>query len=615
MTENMTSGQLLYGFSEKPAAQIRLRAGPFNMIYENGFLRYIKYGSNEIIRMIYMALRDKNWGTYTPLIENEKLDISLYSFDIEYTCRYEENSQIFFIWNATIKGDEQGKIIFTIKGKTLKDTWKNRAGFCILHPIINTAGQPLTAINTDGAKVYSCFPLSISPVNPFLDICKLQWQNRQREYVLEMTGEAFEMEDQRNWTDTSFKTFCTPLKNPYPVLLKAGTEIDQQVCFYPIDALQATAEDVESNHIQVTIDESAISTLPAIGVGASTEILYPGGKLLNAQQGMKWDHYSVDIQVSRKGWQQILQSEIRIAEQLQTSLFVVLELTDQFALEFSEFADLTARHKNLLKYILVTTRDEPVTIQKMIEWCGIKIKEEFDSVLIGIGTSTNFAELNRNRRTVNNIDFISYAIHPQEHAFDNLSLIENLASQADTVLCAKQIYPRTGVCISPVTLRKRFNPYAQNSADREQTNGQKADPRQISLWAAGWTLASIKHLSETAVMSATYFQTGGKQGVCDAEGKLYPIASLLKSILDLKDATVIKTTVSEPLQCSSLLLAAGNKKYLFLTNHTDKALTVKLPYLIAVIDNVELFPSHLSTSNIAATDLLELSPYCTVKLS
>ena len=30
-------------------------------------------------------------------------------------------------------------------------------------------------------------------------------------------GETFEMEDQRNWTDASFKTYCTPLSLPYPI--------------------------------------------------------------------------------------------------------------------------------------------------------------------------------------------------------------------------------------------------------------------------------------------------------------------------------------------------------------------------------------------------------------
>ena len=37
------------------------------------------------------------------------------------------------------------------------------------------------------------------------------------------------MEDQRNWTDASFKTYCTPLARPFPVPVQAGDRVDQRV--------------------------------------------------------------------------------------------------------------------------------------------------------------------------------------------------------------------------------------------------------------------------------------------------------------------------------------------------------------------------------------------------
>ena len=40
-----------------------LRAGPLRMLYDNGGLRYIKWGEREILRRIYIALRDRNWET------------------------------------------------------------------------------------------------------------------------------------------------------------------------------------------------------------------------------------------------------------------------------------------------------------------------------------------------------------------------------------------------------------------------------------------------------------------------------------------------------------------------------------------------------------------------
>mgnify|MGYP006195238293 CR=1 FL=1 len=42
-------------------------------------------------------------------------------------------------------------------------------------------------------------------------------------------GDVFEMEDQRNWTDASYKTYVRPLALPWPYTLEAGTELEQAV--------------------------------------------------------------------------------------------------------------------------------------------------------------------------------------------------------------------------------------------------------------------------------------------------------------------------------------------------------------------------------------------------
>ena len=37
-----------------------------------------------------------------------------------------------------------------------------------------------------------------------------------------MKGDAFEMEDQRNWADASFKTYVRPLPKPRPYVIAEG---------------------------------------------------------------------------------------------------------------------------------------------------------------------------------------------------------------------------------------------------------------------------------------------------------------------------------------------------------------------------------------------------------
>ena len=46
---------------------------------------------------------------------------------------------------------------------------------------------------------------------------------------MRFAGDVFEMEDQRNWTDASYKTYCTPLALPFPVEIPEGARISQSV--------------------------------------------------------------------------------------------------------------------------------------------------------------------------------------------------------------------------------------------------------------------------------------------------------------------------------------------------------------------------------------------------
>ncbi|MEJ7587769.1 MAG: hypothetical protein WKI04_09440 [Ferruginibacter sp.] len=610
----MTSNELLYGFEGPLPEQKKLTAGPFTMIYENGSIRHIKYGDNEIIRMIHMSLRDKNWGTYKPILEEEKLDILDHSFSIRFRCRYEENKNTCFVWEVVINGSDEGKIDFAISGTAITDFWKNRAGFCVLHPIKNTAGQPLKITHADGSVETSSFPLNIAPQNPFVNIKNLQWNHKQHQYIIETTGDTFEMEDHRNWTDASFKTFCTPLSLPFPVLVKRGQVIEQKISFYPAETLPAIQSIVTELPVTITMEEEVRKKMPGIGTSASTEIKKFSEKLIAVLKEIKYDHYCIDIKTAAEGWKQDLTEQLYIARLMGLPLFVIIYPGTDYNQDLSAFTEMITGYETSIKYMLILGSDEPVTSQQIIDWAGWKVKELFPEVLPGIGTPANFTELNRNRKSINNIDFVSYAIHPQAHAFDNLSLIENLQSQGDTVSTAMLLYPGARICISPVTLRQRINPYAHNKADRELTNEQKADPRQRSLWGAGWTMASIKYLTEAGASFINYFQTAGAEGICGAEGELYPVGALLRLILQ-EEATIIKTGSNEPLVCTSLLLETSQARYLFLANHTSETQTIKIPLPITNIDNIGLFPSKISHSKIAATDKIELAPWQVVRLS
>jgi hypothetical protein len=284
-------------------------------------------------------------------------------------------------------------------------------------------------------------------------------------------------------------------------------------------------------------------------------------------------------------------------------------MRNDYEKEFSIFRDVISGDESLLQWLLIIQEKKPVTEQPVINWIETTVIKQFPSVKIGFGTYTNFTEINRNRKKISDTDFVAYAVHPQEHAFDHLSMVENLEAQADTVVSARNIYPSAKVFISSLTLRRRCNPNALDDKDRYCSNEQKADPRHTSLWGAGWALGSLKYLSESGVYAVNCFQSVGRQGLCNELGELYPIGSVLKMLLELKNATVIKTNSSSSLSCSSLLLEKDGSKYLFLANHTGKEIAIELPFGICSIRQVQVFPSSIIQVDSKSTTVLKLAPF------
>jgi len=82
---------LYYGSSQPLLKPMELRAGPLTMIFEpaSAFLRHIRLGDHEVLRAIYGAVRDQNWGTIPPAVSNLKSEIKADSFSLsfEVTCQ------------------------------------------------------------------------------------------------------------------------------------------------------------------------------------------------------------------------------------------------------------------------------------------------------------------------------------------------------------------------------------------------------------------------------------------------------------------------------------------------------------------------------------------------
>ena len=238
-----------------------------------------------------------------------------------------------------IKGEEDSSIFFNVKGEALSSFYRNRIGLCVLHPMKECAGKPAIINSRDGTLYKSEFTKSISPHQPFKNIQKLDWKiGDQISASISFQGDVFETEDQRNWSDNSFKTYSTPLEIPYPVLLKQGDTITQSV------RLAVTIENKEQTFVPVISEETKLP-FPKIGYGRSEG---PLTKLeIDLLRKIPFDHYRVELRLAQNDWQKTWQLAVEETKQLDTRIELIVFFQRSFKRRVAKFN----RHSKAIKKI------------------------------------------------------------------------------------------------------------------------------------------------------------------------------------------------------------------------------------------------------------------------
>lgn len=206
-------------------------------------------------------------------------------------------------------------------------------------------------------------------------------------------------------------------------------------------------------------------------------------------------------------------------------------------------------------------------------------------------TLTFFTELNREPPDTAGLDLVFYAANPQVHACDTLSLVENLAGLGETLQSAHRLADGKPVVISPVTLKARFNVVA-TGPETEPAPGKlpkPVDPRQLSLFGAGWTLGSLKYLAQYGAASVTYYETTGWRGVMETAtgspnpdmfpslpGSVFPMYHVLAAVGAFAAGTVLTPPSSDPLRVESLVLSKDGRTRVLVANLDARPVRVRL---------------------------------------
>ncbi len=648
--KTLTPYEIWYGRNSPPPEQIRLKSGDLDLLYQAGDLRYIRFGGVELIRRIYVGIRDRNWNTIPGVMSDLSIQAEKDSFSISFNARH-QSGDLDFTWRAHITGDAQGKISYSMEGRANSTFAFNRIGFCVLHPIDGIAGYPYQA-ETPAGPIHGTLPVLIGPQRiengfeaPLFPSCSSLSVNLDDHTAIHtrFEGDLFEMEDQRNWTDGSFKTYCTPLSLGYPHTTQAGQRIDQKVTlwFEHEDQAAIPVPAPTQEGIRLYPSKNSPLLLPKIGFGLPSENVNATPREIELLSHLKPAHLKVEVHFKSPGWAAQLDSALRTVGQLGTGLELAVFLHEDADNQLEQLKERLAG-VIMARFIIFNEADAHlfVTAGKWIALAHAHLGGAFPGVPICGGTNGNFAQLNQAPPDVTGMHGVSYPINSQVHSSDEASLVEALQGHADTATSARALSQGLPVCVSSVTMKPPFNQTASEE-EAPPPPGElppPVDPRQMALFCAAWTLGSLAALTRGGAAAGTYYETLGWRGLIETmqgsplpekflsqPGMVFPVYHVFADLAAAGPAQCTPLETNRPLAVTGLRLnSAGQTIYLLanLTSETQSVTLASLPPGAAAIRRLNdqtaaaaMFdPTHFHSSSepisIEGTTLsLTLLPY------
>lgn len=605
MTETASRAVRLCGTEQVDPPLRTLRAGPLSVAFDNGALRYVRIGGVEVLRGIAFLVRDENWGTFTPVLENLSVEERPDGFALSYRATCADASRRL-VYEARITGKDDGSLSFVAQAEPQTDVLTNRTGFVVLHPIEGVAGRPVKVLHDDGREEFSTFPDQVDPKCPFTDIRALSHEIAPGVWATcTMEGDAYEMEDQRNWSDASYKTYVRPLRRPWPYKLEEREKFTQAVRLDITGTLPDGTSAAGHEPIRLTVGDR-IGKMPRIGIGVPAE---EAAHALEKPELMKrlapqWLVCQVDL---RRGHGREALDHFAALAKL-TGAGVVLEIITRGSLDpYGELEPVAAAVRSMgldLEAVSVFPAQDMISVQPGAPWPEMPTFEEsyaaarkaFPGVTLGGGMAAYFTELNRKRPPAGPLDYVTFTTCPNVHAGDDISVMETLESLPHLIRSTLAFMgDGLPLRIGPSQLGCRENPYGRSTAPNEANQRvclSRIDPRQRGLFNAAWTIGYVAACARSGVEAVALGAPTGPFGFIFRKAEftqpwydgregaaVYPAFHIMAGLSRLGGASLLSVESSGVGRIEAIAAEQDGRTTLWVANLTAEPQSLQLPDL------------------------------------
>ncbi len=576
----------LFGTDEPVGRQRVLTSGKLSVVLDNGGLRYIRYGSSEVLRAIAFLVRDKNWGTYGSAISNLNVKRSKSGFTVKYHAVCKDADQEIH-YDAIIEARD-GRVVFKVIGLPSTNFLTNRTGFVVLHPLDGVVGKPVAVVHTDGNEEKRTFPKIISPGQPIFEIRSLKHTVMPGvTATVRLEGNKFEMEDHRNWMDASYKTYVCSLLDPWPYTLPKGKSFEQSVTL--------TLEGKPKQTMRAIKDAAVVITLGKVkgkmpNIGAGVPMLEAKSALANADLigDMKLSSLVCQIDGRVAGQVDAARAFAELSRRIAVpvKLEIVLPAKEPAEREVAAIADAVSRGGFNPASIVVTQVQDLKSFQPntqrpwgpSYEEMANAVRGAFPGLPVGGGMLSYFTELNRKPVSSGLFDFVTHTVCPIVHAADDISVMETLEVLPWIFASARAMIGKTEYHIGPSGIPCRDNPYGAAVASNPNNSRvclSDRDPRQRGLFAAAWNLGLVAAAAQNRVDAIALGSVTGAQGAIHPNG-IHPIYHILRGFGLASGAKHIEASNTAPTKVAALAHQSKSGPVLWLANLTADKRVVKV---------------------------------------
>jgi D-apionolactonase len=523
----------IFGTSE-PAADVRsLSLGAFRLRLRSGQIASIHWRGHEIARGVSYLLRDENWATLASEMSLEVgADGSITLLGRVPTAGFDYTMRLFTTGNH--------ELAIETDGSAHRDFAANRVGLTYLHPAPDTVGLPLVISHPDGTRTATRFPPLIDPAQPARDVAALGYPLlgggtitiSLRSLRPDGTEQAFEMEDQRNWGDASYKTYVGSLTEPWPFAVRAGDRFRQSI-HIKAEAGKTTAPSVTHRKAPDGFH------LPRIGIAvplngareALRNVLTHGAPsaafvsaFLRSRHLDPVELADLATLVATLGCP--VRIELLVDDPLMESIAATAAALQRSGLRPSEILACPEAYAHSYQ----PDGNWPVVIPLGDFYAAFRAA--FPGVPVGGGMLTYFTELNRKWPPLDAIDFIGHGYCPIVHAADDETVLQNATTLVDIAATVAARAPSLQYDVISASLSMRLNPYGAEPVPNQQ--GKRiamaaADPREAGSFAGLWMLRIAESVAQTHARSLVIGALSGPASIYGPKGRRpsYPVFEAL----------------------------------------------------------------------------------------